>query len=489
MEKDIAKFQMADAAFERGASAFANGKYQETIDELTRCLSMEKSEEYQHLDADSYNMLGMLFSFSGYETTALDYYLMALESARKYENMNGIVSSLLNIGLLYQGCKEYQKAMPYYMKAKEAAEQDVRSQDILLMLYTNIQIAQLYCRMGQFVEARRMYAEIDNYNRIVMKDQLLLPKVILDLLLAKEEGASEKAYRMAEDVISQLQQDDNFVEQIDFYVDICELVAQCGYQNNSQMLYLLLAQKVEKTDFYRLKMRIAQIKIAYLKEYGEANEYEDACLSYAVLHEQYEKALHELQRENLKNIDDMQKLEEKKREIEKRNRCDFKTGLFSIKAFRHEVEKALSAYSKTTMSAMVFFDVDNFKLTNDRYGHVIGDEIIAVLAGQMKAFFADYGICGRFGGDQFLVFLNKVEDILSLEEKVEKFREEFEQCGFGKEKELHVTVSAGVAYTKGMKASYQSLLSCAEEALEKSKEYGKNKVSFYEIKRGIHGYV
>ena len=50
-------------------------------------------------------------------------------------------------------------------------------------------------------------------------------------------------------------------------------------------------------------------------------------------------------------------------------------------------------------------------------------------------------------------------------------------------------MSIGVSYNKSMKASFQSMVSCADEALEKAKEYGKNRVTFYEIKRGIYKYV
>ena len=79
--------------------------------------------------------------------------------------------------------------------------------------------------------------------------------------------------------------------------------------------------------------------------------------------------------------------------------------------------------------------------------------------------------------------------MIELEKKVEAFREAFSQIGFGKEKDIHVTISVGVSYNQGMRVSYQAMLSCADEALEKAKEYGKNRVSFYEIKRGIYNYV
>lgn len=489
MEKETAKLEMADAVFRRGAEAFALGKYQDTIKEMTLCLSMEKAEEYQYLDTDAYNMLGMLFSFSGYETAALDYYLLALEAAQKIENISGEVSSLLNIGLLYQGCKEYSRAMSYYKRAKEVAEHDLRSHDILLLLYTSIQIAQLYCRMEQFSEARRFYTEVDNYYRIVMKDEFLLPKAILDILLAQEAGTYEKVHALAEEVTEHLQQDEQYVEQIDFYADICELLFGYGYAKETQRILLLLSEKIKDTDFFRLKMRVGLIETDYQKIYGKEEDYKESCMRYIVLHEQYEKALHQLQRENLENVDGLQRLEEQKREFERRSICDLATGLLNKKAFRHEVEKELLEYSRATTNAMVFLDIDNFKLMNDSYGHLLGDEVIRMLADKIKTYFKDNCICGRFGGDEFTIFISKVEDILGIEEHIEKFREEFARIGFGKGSNIHATLSIGVSYNKGMRVSYQALLSCADEALEKAKEYGKNRVSFYEIKRGIHGYV
>ncbi len=65
------------------------GRYHDTVKALTTCLSMEKSPECAYLEADAYNMLGMLFSFVGYEDIALDNYLSAIASAQKSRNLQG----------------------------------------------------------------------------------------------------------------------------------------------------------------------------------------------------------------------------------------------------------------------------------------------------------------------------------------------------------------------------------------------------------------
>ncbi len=489
MIREAAKKEMADAVFGRGAAAFAEGRYQDTIKELTLCISMDKSDEYQHLDTDAYNMLGMLFLFSGYETSALDYYFSALESSKKRENLSGAVSSLLNIGLLYQGCKEYSKAMSYYKQARTVAEQDLRSNDMLLMMYADIQIAQLHCRMGQFSEARHIYQKIEDFYGLVMRGEHLLPKYILDILLEHEAGNDSKVRMLADDVIGYLRNEEQFVEQLDFYIDICELMSAYGNVKETKELLRLIWSHLKDTDFLRLKMRLQQIAIDYSKNYGSEEDYKEACRRYIDYHDQYERALLEFQKENLENIDGMQKLEAQKREFERRSRSDMATGLLNKKAFRHDVEQSLLEHSGATMNAMLFLDIDNFKLINDSYGHLLGDEVIRTLADKIKAHFNEDCICGRFGGDEFTVFVKSVEDLIELESKVEEFREAFAKTGFGQNGSTQVTLSIGVSYNQGMRVSYQAMLSCADEALEKAKEYGKNRVSFYEIKRGIYNYV
>lgn len=489
MEKAAARAEMAEVVFKRGVAAFAKGKYQETIEALTHCLSMEKAEEYRYIETDAYNTLGMLFFFAGYEATALDYYLSALESARKQFHTGGVVSTLLNIGLLYQSGKEYGRALPYYLQAKEAAEHDLRSHDMWLVLYADIQIAQLYCRLGQYGEAKRLYTEIENFAQILADGEVLLTKAILDIMLADHVADYAKVHMLTEMVINHLREDEQFVEQVDFYVDVCELMFSYGNVRETRTILDLLRDRIKDTDFLRLKMRIEQIEVNYQKEYGREVDYKEACKRYITLHAQYEELLGEFRRKNLSNMDSMQKLEEQKREFERRSRHDLATGLLNKKAFRNDVEQCLMEYSEDTMNAMVFLDIDNFKLVNDCYGHLLGDEVIYALAEKIRQHFSGKCLCGRFGGDEFTIFIREVDDMISLEYRIEEFREAFSKVGFGEEGDIHVTLSIGVSYNCGMSVSYQAMLSCADEALEKAKEYGKNRVSYYEIKRGIYSYA
>lgn len=483
------RIEIAEALYRHGAEDFAKGKYQAAAEALTRCLGIEKDEEDQYLETNAYNMLGMLSFFIGYEAAALDYYLSALESARKQYNTEGMIAALLNIGLLYQTGKEYGRAMSYYMQAKEAAEQDVRSQDMLLILYADIQIAQLYCRLGQYGEAGRLYGEIEKFSQVVADGGFLLIKRVLDILLAVHEVNNEKIHRLAEEAAEHIKTDEQLMEQMDFYVDICEIMFSYGKVKEMRNILDVVREKLKDTDFLRLKIRAQQLEVNYQKEYGRKADYEKAGSRYIEIYFAYETVLKKLRKNKIENMSSMQKVEEQKREFERRSRHDLATGLLNKKAFRYEAEQGLMEYSGSTMNAMIFLDIDNFKFVNDCYGHMLGDEVIRTLADTIKEHFGEKCVCGRFGGDEFTIFIKEVEDMLKLEIKIEAFREAFSKLAFGEKKDLYVTLSIGASYNKGMCVSFQTMLACADEALEKAKEYGKNRVSYYEISRGIYNYA
>ncbi len=483
------RIEIAEALYKHATEDFAKGKYQAAAEALTRCLSVEKDEEYQYLEISAYNMLGMLFFFVGYEASALDYYLSALESARKQYNTEGIAAVLLNIGLLYQAGKEYGRAMSYYMQAKEAAEQDLRSQDMMQVLYADIQIAQLYCRLGQYGEARRLYGEIEKFAKVIAEGEFLLTKRMLDILLAVHEVNNEKIHRLTEEIVNYIKVDEQIVEQMDFYVDICEIMFSYGKAKEMRTILDFIQEKLRDTDFWRLKIRAQQLEVKYQKEYGRQTEYKEACKYYIAIYFEYEALLKRLRKKKLEHMSGMQKVEEQKREFERRSRHDLATGLLNKKAFRHDVEQELMEHSGNTMKAMIFLDIDNFKFVNDCYGHMLGDEVIRTLADTIQEHFKEKCVCGRFGGDEFTIFIKEVEDMLNLEMKIEAFREAFSKIVFGEKKDLYVTLSIGASYNKGMRVSFQTMLSCADEALDKAKEYGKNRVSYYEITRGIYNYA
>ena len=488
LETDHTTDELAEAAFLRGDAAFHMGRYDDTVYALTKSLSIEKSPDCTYLEADAYNMLGMLFSFVGYEDVALDNYLSAIESAKKARNVQGQVSALLNAGILYEGLKDYRRAMVYYRRGHEVADGTGGTPELMLVLLCMIQEAQLLLKMQQYEEAQEKKKEIDSYYQIAACDEALLPKYVLDVRLESWLGNENKVQELVERIRQLLIRDDRYLEQVDFYVEFCAFLMESGRKTDAKQFLDMLTEKMGVTEFLHLRMRMEELQVQYHKQYSSKESYLRACVHYMELQQEYERAMRSFKRQNLRHIESLQELESQRQEFEFRSKCDLATGLLNKDTFRFEVENYLTERNRDIMDGMVVIDIDNFKLINDSFGHLVGDEVIVRLAEMIKEHF-DQDICGRFGGDEFMIFIRQVDNVEQIELRVEKLREEFAKLQFGRNGTIHNTVSIGVSYNHGIHASYNTMFTCADEALVKAKEYGKNRVAFFEIKRGLLKYV
>lgn len=132
---------------------------------------------------------------------------------------------------------------------------------------------------------------------------------------------------------------------------------------------------------------------------------------------------------------------------------------------------------QSTGGALLMIDVDDFKSINDTLGHLFGDEFLKKFAGTVKGVFRDTDIVGRYGGDEFFVFMPHVS--ASLAEK--KGRIILERVT-----NIDVPVPGGVKSSIGVAAvtpenrSYSKLLKQADSALYQAKNRGKNCVVVFD---------
>jgi diguanylate cyclase (GGDEF)-like protein len=419
---------------------------------------------------------------------ALDNYLSAIQSARKRKNVYGEVSALLNIGLLYEGLKNYGKAMHYYEQGVAAAENELGGPKVRLLLLCKIQQAQLLCRMNRYEEAADRKREIDSYYHIVMQEELLLSESILEVYLNFHAGNEKLADEQIRTILRFLSTDSCYLEQIDLYLDFCEFLLEHAQKEQTRSFLDTLQEKLGATEFLHLQMRVESLEVRYRKKYCSEQEYLEECGHYVRLEKEYDEMMKTFRRQNLMNVENLQEVEKRRMEFEIKSKCDLATGLLNKEAFREEVENYLSKRQRNVTDSMVMVDIDNFKLINDSFGHLLGDAVITGLANLIRdAFGRD--ICGRFGGDEFMIFIRDSAHMEEVEEKVERLRADFHKMPYGRNEDLYNSVSIGVSYNNGVNTSYNTMFSCADEALSKAKEYGKNRVAFYEIKRGLLKYV
>ncbi|MEG2539792.1 MAG: diguanylate cyclase [Clostridium sp.] len=177
---------------------------------------------------------------------------------------------------------------------------------------------------------------------------------------------------------------------------------------------------------------------------------------------------------------------EKNKELEEANKLikqlaitDMLTGAHN-RAFIPEYINHISSEinDKKLSLATIMIDIDNFKSVNDTYGHLIGDVVLKSLSNTCKAEVKDRGVVVRFGGEEFLIIIDK--NPLIAQEIAESIRQQFEiscPCGF------KVTISLGVCMEEIDKSNlindFEKSIKNADTMLYVSKRSGKNKVTMY----------
>ena len=128
--------------------------------------------------------------------------------------------------------------------------------------------------------------------------------------------------------------------------------------------------------------------------------------------------------------------------------------------------------------AVVFLDIDNFKGFNDTYGHEAGDTILKTMAEIMKNDVRAGDFVGRFGGDEFVIWLDQValENSDFISRRVEAINNRRVSIG---EEEVQVTISAGVTFCRAGDV-YKKVLEQADTALYEKKRHGKVGCMFYD---------
>ncbi|WFD09577.1 putative bifunctional diguanylate cyclase/phosphodiesterase [Tepidibacter hydrothermalis] len=155
---------------------------------------------------------------------------------------------------------------------------------------------------------------------------------------------------------------------------------------------------------------------------------------------------------------------------------DSLTELPNRRDIEKNIEKALSENKKF---AILFVDLDKFKLINDSLGHSHGDYILKKVARRIKENIREEDYLARSGGDEFLIILNDIEnenEIAQISKKiVRRFRKPFEL----EDSTVHITCSIGICLYPKNGDNMETLMKNADIAMHKTKEKQGNGYQFY----------
>ena len=180
------------------------------------------------------------------------------------------------------------------------------------------------------------------------------------------------------------------------------------------------------------------------------------------------------------NITERKALEE---QLQRQALHDTLTGLPNRALFSDRLQHAVARTQRRGGKvAVLFMDLDNFKVINDSLGHNAGDELLVGVTGRLRASLRPEDTAARLGGDEFailLVDLNNVDEATLVAERIgDKLRAPFELA----HRETFVTASIGVAIsgTTGTPRWPEELLRHADLAMYRAKHSGKARYAIFE---------
>jgi diguanylate cyclase (GGDEF)-like protein len=164
-------------------------------------------------------------------------------------------------------------------------------------------------------------------------------------------------------------------------------------------------------------------------------------------------------------------------------------GVLNQAAFAQRARRILSqAGQANQFVAMLYPDIDDFRLVNNNYGHPTGDRVLIGVANVMENVVNDTGIVGRSGGEEFFILLPDTDEQLAFD-IADQIRDQVEGHTFYSldHREVHVTLSIGVALFPRDAGDFESLKKQADRAAYLAKRMGKNRVCLYQDRKELLG--
>lgn len=169
-------------------------------------------------------------------------------------------------------------------------------------------------------------------------------------------------------------------------------------------------------------------------------------------------------------------LQQAKKLLEREASRDSLTDLWNRRAILDLLKREMARSSREDRPvAAVMIDIDNFKMINDRIGHLAGDQVLLEVTRRVGSTLRSADVLGRIGGEEFLIILSPCDGKTAFD-VMERARRACAASPVSIEAgDFEVTVSLGAAVTDGADVDLSTLLKSADDALYRAKNGGRNR--------------
>lgn len=165
------------------------------------------------------------------------------------------------------------------------------------------------------------------------------------------------------------------------------------------------------------------------------------------------------------------------KKINEQKDLDDLTGLQNKGALTRCINEFLS--SNANKGILFMLDIDGFKSINDTFGHDVGDDVIRQVGEYLKTKFSKSRIVGRFGGDEFIIFIENEDDLALASRLAREVSADITKYIRTPDPNQRIHVSQGIAIYRGEEKNYSEIFKKADIALYNTKNEGKDDYQIY----------
>jgi two-component system cell cycle response regulator len=159
---------------------------------------------------------------------------------------------------------------------------------------------------------------------------------------------------------------------------------------------------------------------------------------------------------------------------------DGMTGIWNHRYFQLRFDQEMDRSARFRRPfCLLLCDIDDFKVVNDTYGHLVGDSVLIELARRIRSEVRDIDVLARYGGEEFVLILPETDTDGGFR-AAEKIRRRIADAPFGRDLQLAVTLSIGLACFPRAGTDQTALLRAADVALYEAKARGKDRTVIYQ---------
>lgn len=192
---------------------------------------------------------------------------------------------------------------------------------------------------------------------------------------------------------------------------------------------------------------------------------------------------------SIRDISERKKAEEK---VHNLAYYDDLTNLPNRRLLKNRLELTLAVSRRHQhIGALLFLDLDRFKMINDSLGHSVGDELLSAVAERIKSCLREEDTAARFGGDEFVILVPELsgdQDVAQslVRQLAQRILVELSLPFNIKDQQLYITASIGISLFPTDNATSAELLQQADTAMYRTKEEGRNGFHFYQAEMQAH---